>query len=94
VLHSLCSRRLFLDVIFIYNLLNGLIGDSQHLGLLNLAFPTFDSRNRPTVYLRKHGTLYGCFTSIDRLLASCNNIPTVDLFYSSVAEIRDSILTY
>jgi len=93
-IHSLYSRRLFLDVIFIYNLLNDLIDDSQLLGLLNLAVPTFNSRNRPTFYLSKHRTLYGYFTPIDRLLASCNNIPIVDLFYSSVAEFRDSVLKY
>jgi len=78
----------------IYNLLNGLIDDSQLLGLLNLAVPAFNSRNRPTFCLSKHRTLYGYYTCIYRLLVSCNNISVVVLFYSSVAEIRDSIITY
>lgn len=64
-IHSLYSRHLFLGVIFIYDLLRGLIDDSQPIGMLNLEVPTSNSRNRPTFYFLKHRTLYGYFTSID-----------------------------
>jgi len=67
-INSLSSRRLYFDVIFIYNILHGTIKNSFLLSNINSSVLTFNSRNRQTFHISIHKTLYGFFSPINRAL--------------------------
>lgn len=77
-LPRLSARRDFIDLTFLYKIVNGLINSPEILNRINLAVSQINLRNNELFYIEYHRTNYGLNTSLQRL---CRLGNSVALFY-------------
>jgi len=94
-INTLNSRRIFLDVVFVYKIVHGSINDNFLISLIDFSVPSFHCRNRSTFYTSKHRALNGFFSTINRVLVFSNYLyKDIDFFHSSQVAIPVSILSF
>ena len=89
-LETLDHRRIKMDALFVYKLVNGVIHVPELLSLVNFRAPCRVLRGTSTFEISNHRTLYGAHRSLDRLLQS-SDLASADIFNSSAVNFKNSI---
>jgi hypothetical protein len=86
---SLSQKRQYLDVSFVYNLLNNNIEDAILLEtILKINVPTFNSRNYDLFYLSHHTQNYNYYEPINKMLMNCNEVNNFDFFFDNMYKLK------
>lgn len=89
---SLVSRRVFLDEVFLYKIINGNIDSSSLLQLINFSVPRISSRYKETFYCDRSSTSYAKNTFIRRSCKFYNDkLKDVDIFCTSLVSYRQEV---
>lgn len=84
---SLNARRDSADVVFVFRLIHGLCNCPELLAKLNFYVPPRTLRDHRYFEPRRHRTLYGRNSAVDRMMMNCNNI-NIDIFNVSLFNLK------
>ncbi|XP_054282027.1 uncharacterized protein LOC128999491 [Macrosteles quadrilineatus] len=89
----LSSRRLALDLIFLFKIVNGYINCPEHLRCIDLHVPAGTRLLQP-FSRHSHQTVYAYHSVIPRLLRSGNSAQQLDFFGESLQKFRRQVFSW
>lgn len=89
---TLSKRRIFLSLLFLYRLLNGVVASPELLERIRLIAPSRTLRFNSLFYLQQHRTSYGMFKPLNRLCLLANSPTRIDFFHPQLNSFRNSLL--
>lgn len=85
---SLQARRKFIDVSFIFKMLNGMIECPEILEKIGIRVPSINTRNHNLFSLKFHKNNFVLNSPLHRMLRFCNELSNFDFFIDNINLLR------